>query len=315
MHHRRPAAAFGALAALFIVGIVKWPGPATVLDAAALRVDRVRLMADVRWLADPQRAGRGVGTPGGLDARRWIAAEFASIGLVPAGKDGYLQPFSSTGRGVSPPDAANVIGRREGRSPALRALIVSAHYDHLGTADGMVFPGADDNASGVAVLLAVARLLATAAPKHPVYFAAFDAEEAGLVGARAFLESPPVPRDRMAININLDMVSRSTRRELYASGTYFNRGLIKILEPVRRRSAIALKYGHDRPEQGEDDWTMQSDHGVFHARGVPHIYFGVENHEDYHKPTDTADRIDPAFFGAAADTIVDAVEALDRMLP
>jgi hypothetical protein len=84
---------------------------------------------------------------------------------------------------------------------------------------------------------------------------------------------------------------------------------------VRRRSKVTVRYGHDRPEQGPDDWTDQSDHGAFFARKVPYVYFGVENHADYHQPTDTADRIDAAFFGDAADTIVDAVVTLDREVP
>ncbi len=272
-------------------------------------------MRDLRTLADPAFEGRRAGTPGAVKARQWISDQFAAIKLLPAGASGYVQIFSSAGRGVSPGDAANVVGRVDAQSPGLRALVVSAHFDHLGIIKGSVFPGADDNASGVAVLLAVARHLAANAPKHPVYFAAFDAEEAGLLGARAFLESPPVPRDRMALNVNLDMVSRSASRELYASGTQYYPWLIKILDPVRKRSAITVKYGHDRPEQGEDDWTMQSDHGAFRRRGIPHVYFGVENHDDYHRATDTADRIDPGFFGDAADTIVDAVVTLDRAIP
>lgn len=283
--------------------------------AKAARVDRAQLMRDLRWLADPARAGRATGTPGGIEARRWISDQFAALQLKPAGSSGYFQPFSSTGRGVSARDAANVVGRRDPGSAGRRTLVVSAHYDHLGTVEGKLFPGADDNASGVAVLLAVARRLAESAPRHPVYFAAFDAEERGLLGARAFLESPPVPADRMALNINLDMVSRSAAREFYASGTFHHPWLIKLLDPVRERSAVTLKYGHDRPEQGEDDWTMQSDHGAFHARRVAHVYFGVENHEDYHQPTDTPDRIDPGFFGDVADTIVDAVVTLDRAIP
>jgi Zn-dependent M28 family amino/carboxypeptidase len=310
----RAAVAAGLMAAL-IFAFERGSAGHQTSAATTARVDRAQLMRDLRWLADPARAGRATGTHGGIEARRWIADQFAALGLIPAGSSGYFQPFSPTGRGVSAKDAANVVGRRDAESAGRRALVVSAHYDHLGTAEGKLFPGADDNGSGVAVLLAVARRLVASAPRHPVYFAAFDAEERGLLGARAFLESPPVPPDRMALNINLDMVSRSAARELYASGTFHNPWLIKALDPVRKRSAVTLKYGHDRPEQGEDDWTMQSDHGAFHARRVAYIYFGVENHEDYHQPTDTPDRIDPGFFGDVADTIVDAVVTLDRAIP
>ena len=310
----RAAVAAGLMAAL-IFAFERGSAGHQTSPATTARVDRAQLMRDLRWLADPARAGRATGTPGGIEARRWIADQFAALELIPAGSSGYFQPFSSTRRGVSADDAANVVGRRDAESSGRRALVVSAHYDHLGTVEGKLFPGADDNASGVAVLLAVARQLSKSAPIHPVYFAAFDAEERGLLGARAFLASPPVPRDRIALNVNLDMVSRSAGRDLWASGAYYNKWLIKLLDPVRKRSGVTLRYGHDRPEQGEDDWTMQSDHGVFRRAGIPHIYFGVENHEDYHQPTDTPDRIDPGFFGDVADTIVDAVVTLDRAIP
>src|SRR5690242_4857875 len=121
----RAAVAAGLLAALtfaFERGSAGHQASATT----AARVDRAQLMRDLRWLADPARAGRETGTPGGIAARRWIADQFAALGLIPAGSSGYLQPFSSTGRGVSAEDAANVVGRRDAASAGRRALVVSA---------------------------------------------------------------------------------------------------------------------------------------------------------------------------------------------
>jgi Zn-dependent M28 family amino/carboxypeptidase len=282
-------------------------------DAPPRHVDRARLMSDVAALASPAFEGRRTGTPGNLKAREWILEQFRAIGLAPPGPAQHLQPFTVTARGTRAA-AANVVGRIAGREPRARMLVITAHYDHLGVRDGMIFHGADDNASGVAAVLAAARHFTAARPRHSMLFAALDAEESGHQGARTLVRSPLIDRRFVAMNINLDMVSRSRRNELYAAGTFHSPWLIPILDNIRTRAAVTLLYGHDRPPArggGLDDWTHSSDHGPFHDAGIPFLYFGVEDHEDYHKPTDTADRIDPRFFGDAVDTIVEALRAID----
>lgn len=298
-------------------------------SAVARHVDRTQLMQDMRALADPALEGRLTGAPGGLKARAWVEAQFATIGVRPAGVTGYRQPFAFThtslngfflpGRPFQTTyrDAANVIGRIDGTATDARILVVSAHYDHVGTHDGTVYPGADDNASGVAVLLAVARQLRAAVPRHPVLLVAFDAEELGLRGAEALVGSPLLAASRVALNINLDMVSRNDANEIFAAGSSYTPSLAPMLAHVQQRSAVKILLGHDRPvaRAGRiDDWTNQSDHGVFHRAGVPFLYFGVEDHDDYHQPTDTADKVNPQFFGDVADMIVETVITLDRAL-
>ena len=280
--------------------------------AVARHVDREQLMKDLRALSDPVLEGRGTGAPGGLKARAWVEAQFAAIGLTPAGSSGFRQLFRTGSR-----DAANVIGRVAGTTPGARIVVVSAHYDHLGIR-GTTYPGADDNASGVAVLLAIARHVSVAAPRHPMLLVAFDAEELGLQGAGALVGSSLLPASTVALNINLDMVSRNDDNEIFAAGAYHTPWLKPILEDVQRRSAVKILFGHDRPSVqsgGVEDWTSQSDHGVFHRAGVPFVYFGVEDHADYHRPSDTADKIKSQFFGDVADMIVEAVVTLDRSLP
>jgi Zn-dependent M28 family amino/carboxypeptidase len=194
--------------------------------------------------------------------------------------------------------------------------VLSAHFDHLGIRDGVMYPGADDNASGVAVMLGIAEYCKKTPFTHTVIFAAFDAEELGLQGAQAFVATPPVPLDRIALNINLDMVSRNDKRELFASGTYQWPQLKAPLEAVAKRAPITLLFGHDKPMAiagGVEDWTNQSDHGPFNSAKIPFVYFGVEDHADYHKPTDTADKIDRGFFVDVAETILDGVLALDAV--
>ena len=189
-------------------------------------------------------------------------------------------------------------------------LVVSAHYDHLGIRDGQTYHGADDNASGVAMLLAVAERCVAAPFDHTLVLAALDAEEQGLQGGKAFVASPPIARERIALNVNFDMVSRSDKREIYVAGPGRWPALLPLLKAPAARAPITVKFGHDTGG-GQDDWTMQSDHGAFHAAGIPFVYLGVEDHADYHKPTDTADKIDPRFLGGVAAFVLDAIGALD----
>jgi hypothetical protein len=109
------------------------------------------------------------------------------------------------------------------------------------------------------------------------------------------------------------MVARGDKGELYAAGPHHWPATRPALETVAKRAPVKLSIGHDQPgaRGNRDDWTSQSDHGVFHAAGIPFVYFGVEDHPDYHRPSDTADKINPAFFERAAQTILDAVMTLD----
>ena len=291
-------------------------------DSVSSLVDRAVLMNVVRALSSPEFEGRAAGTPGGARARAFIAREFRERSLEPVGANGgFFQEVdlthacSSNGRMQSGTSgAANVVGFLNGRQAGARAIVVSAHYDHLGTVDGVLHPGADDNASGVAVLLAAASHFANHRPRHDFIFVAFDAEELNMAGSTWFVARPPIPLSRLQLVVNLDMVSRSDRREIYAAGTSHHPALRPVLDDVRRRAPVKLLFGHDRPEEGREDWTQDSDHWPFHNAGVPFVYFGVEDHVDYHRPTDTADRIDVTFFGDVADTILATVIALDARL-
>jgi Zn-dependent M28 family amino/carboxypeptidase len=296
--------------------------PLGAQTAPARHIDRARLMRELAVLASPEFEGRQTGTPGSIKARQWMVEQFRAAGLAPAGVSEYLQPFtfSTTDRRALLPggrpfrtdySAANVIGHLAGREPRARTLIVTAHYDHLGIRNGVLYPGADDNASGVVALLAAARYFRENPPRHPMMFAALDGEEQGQHGARALLDSSLVERRAIAMNINLDMVSRSDRREIYAAGTSFAPWLVPILEDVQKRSAVKILFGHDRPGGDLEDWTQSSDHGPFHDARIAWVYFGVEDHPDYHQPTDTSGRVDAGFFGDAADMIVEALRAID----
>lgn len=291
--------------------------PSSQAAQASLRIDSDRLMAAVTTLSDPKWEGRAAGSPGGIAARNWVVEQFKSAGLQPV-SGAYVHPFTYTRMtmsGKQDGNGANVLGMCVGTDPKLPFFIVSAHYDHLGIRDGQIYPGADDDASGVAVVLELAAFCQKTPFRHSVVFAAFDAEERGLQGAKAFMVKPPVPRARIALDVNLDMVSRNDKREIFIAGTYHYPNLKAPLEEVARRAPVTVLFGHDKPVTvagGVEDWTNQSDHGPFHAAGIPFVYFGVEDHPDYHKPTDTADKINRGFFVDVAETILDSVLALDR---
>jgi Zn-dependent M28 family amino/carboxypeptidase len=280
--------------------------------AESKAIDAARLLEDVRTLSADAMEGRGAGTPGGALARTHVARRFTDAGLAPLWSS-FEQAFdlpAKSGKGV------NLVGYVKGTKYPERLIVVTAHYDHLGVRNGQVYNGADDNASGVAVLLQLATHFGgTTRPAHSMVFAALDAEELGLVGARALVKQLRAEKRDVALDINLDMVGHSERGELYVTGTYHTPMLRPLLERVAATAPIKLLIGHDRPEQGRDDWTNQSDQYAFHQAGIPFLYFGVEDHKDYHKPSDDFDTLNRDFFINSAETILASLKALDADLP
>lgn len=296
-------------AAALLLGVLL-AGP---LAAQAITPDEV--MRHARILAADSMEGRLIDTPGSAKARAYLLREFATAGLRPLGRS-FEQPFTRQNlRDNTTTPGVNLVGVVRGTERPDQYIVLTAHYDHVGTRNGEIFNGADDNASGTSALLAIARRLAAQPLRHSVLIVAFDGEEGGLAGARAFVESPPVPREQLRLNINMDMLGRNERNELYVAGTYHTPTLRPLLEPVARRAPITLRFGHDDPSgPRRDDWTTQSDHGAFHRAGIPFLYFGVEDHPDYHRPTDDAERLMPAFLAGAANTVLDAVRSIDAGL-
>jgi hypothetical protein len=305
-----------ALAAASLGACAGMPGDPGA-PAATASVDSARLLDDITRLAHDSMRGRLPGTPGNVDARNFIAARFEQAGLAPVGGS-RLQAFSFTRRDSTTVEGTNVLGLVRGRVTPGRYVVVTAHFDHVGVRAPVngdsIYNGADDNASGTAALLALAEQVARNPLRHSVIFAALDAEEQGLRGARAFVAAPPVPREAIVLNLNMDMVSLSERGELYAAGTSKYPQLRASLERVAARAPVRLLLGHDTPvPTAHDDWTMQSDHGAFHEAGIPFVYFGVEDHPHYHKPSDEVRNITPAFYVRAVRTILDALRELDAM--
>lgn len=264
-------------------------------------------MADVRFLSSDAMRGRAAGSPEGARAAEYVERRFREVGLEGAfSGSSFRQSFAIPSGG----EGTNVVGLIPGRVFPRSYFVVTAHFDHLGVRSRQIYNGADDNASGTAALFEIAEQVRQSQPQHTVVFAALDAEETGLAGAEALVADPPVPLGAVLVNVNLDMVSRGDGSALWAAGTAHYPFLRPLLEPAFAEAPVPVRFGHDSGA-GSDNWTGASDHAAFHRRGVPFVYFGVEDHPDYHKPTDDADRIDPAFYGGAVQAIRDAIAALD----
>jgi Zn-dependent M28 family amino/carboxypeptidase len=282
------------------------PAPAAATD---------KLLEDVRILSADDMEGRLVGSPGAAKARAYILGRLGEIGIAPAIGGGFEHRFATARNGATV-EGVNLIGIVPGTSGSDRALVLMAHYDHVGVQNGEVYNGADDNASGVAAVLKIAASLKRVAPKHDIILALVDAEEGGLSGARAMVADPAFKPflDRTVLAVNLDMVSRNDKNELYAAGAYHFPWLKPRLDAIAATAPVTLKQGHDRPELKENDWTMQSDHGAFHAVKKPWVYFGVEDHPGYHNPSDDFAAIPAEFFQRSAATIEAAIRAFDADL-
>ncbi len=258
------------------------------------------LMEHVTALASPAMRGRGLGSPELREAAEYIATQFAAIGLEPGGDAGtWFQAFDSpTSPDGTPKPLVNVVGVLRGTRPDWegQSALLTAHYDHLGFGwpdprqgdEGTLHPGADDNASGVSVLIELARALAAGErPPRSIVFVAFSGEEAGLLGSRHFVAHPtPFPLEQVIGVINLDTVGRLGDRRVQVLGA----GTASEWPHIFRGASFVTGVDSTAiPGNGE-----ASDQWAFIERGVPAIQIFSGPHDDYHRPGDTIDDIDAA---------------------
>jgi hypothetical protein len=275
-------------------------------------------MAAVRFLADDRLEGRRAGTASERCAGDYIASEFQRIGLRPAGEQGYFQtlPLASA---LNPHEKGgsgrNVIAALDGEDPVLARewIVIGAHYDHLGhggsgslVKERLIHNGADDNASGVAVMLRAAERLA-AGPKlaRSVLFVAFTGEESGLLGSAYFVAHPTLGGAPMVAMINLDMVGRLGRGPLITYGVDTAEEWKSLLDPAADRAGVTLAT--------RGDGYGPSDHTSFYLKDVPVLHFFTNTHPDYHRPTDDWPQIDAPGMERVATLVADvAVQLADR---
>lgn len=271
-------------------------------------IDSTTLINHLEYLSSAVMQGRETATPGNQLAREYIIKIFDSLKIDKAG-DSRLQPFPF---GVNNQQGANIIGVIKGYQHENSYVAITAHYDHLGTRNGDIYYGADDNASGTAALLAMVQYFKQHPPKHSLLFVAFDAEEKGLIGSKYFVAHCPLPLSAIMVNVNMDMISRNDSNEIYATGIYHYPFLKKYVDSIRPFTRVNIRFGHDGEKTGIHDWTNQSDHFPFHQNHIPYLYFGVEDHPDYHRPGDTFDKVNKSFYYQVGTMITAVASLLDQ---
>jgi hypothetical protein len=289
------------------VGSLSLRGDVDSLALALEGLDEERLRERLYRLASEEFQGRGAGQAGGLKTRGFVAAGFEAAGLEPAGTNAWYQEFGDATVG----SRANVLGLLRGQDALLRdeIVVIGAHHDHLGiNSSGTIYFGADDNASGTDVVMEVASALSRV--KHmlrrSILFVTFDAEEKGLLGSSAYVASPRFPLEKTVYMLNLDMVGYlAAQKNMYCLGCGSSSDALGILNAAMGRYA----------SMGKPVVTASagagSDHYPFAKKGIPYGFLHTgTSFSPYHKPTDTADKID---YEGLADTARVATEFVFRL--
>ena len=286
-----------------------------------------KIKEDVSFLADDKLEGRQTGTQGEILASEYLIKRFETIGLEPKGTDGYLQSFSFkpktdphsevefTTNADSTITGNNVIGFINNN--AKQTIVIGAHYDHLGFGgegslyrdkDKAIHNGADDNASGVAVMLNLADRLkikndkAEIKDKNNYLFMAFSGEEMGLLGSNYFSKNPTIDAKTINYMINMDMVGRmkaDSTLAVYGTGT----------SPMFKQT---LKANNEKFKLVENESGVgPSDHTSFYLIDIPVLHFFTGQHEDYHKPSDDSEKLNYEGMNLISDYIYSIISDLD----
>ncbi len=319
MSTRARSVAFGLLSLCFVPPLAAQQMGAAQHELPKPVIPPILALDDIKFLSDDRLDGRLTGSPGADTAAAYLARRFEAVGLQPAA-GGWFQVFTiardapvAQHAHVAGLKGRNVIGLLPGRDPVLRneAVIVGAHYDHLGLggfgsldpdSTGKVHNGADDNASGSAMLIRIAERLAADPPARTVIFIAFSGEELGLLGSAYYVKQPIYPLATTLAMINLDMVGRLRQKRLIVFGSRTAREFPALLDSLNWHA------GFDLHAQG--DGYGPSDQSSFYAAGRPVLHFFTDLHEDYHRTTDDWPKINVEGFGQVTAFVTGLVTAL-----
>ncbi len=312
---------------LFVAALaVAGPVPARALQFGTQQVPVqtppapvITALDDIRYLSDDKLGGRMTGSAGADSAAEYLARRFDEVGLQPSAA-GWFQSFTVSKNApvaqhthVGGLRAKNVIGLLPGRDPVLRneTVIVGAHYDHLGLggfgsldpdSTGKVHNGADDNASGSAMLIRIAERLAHSPPARTVVFIAFSGEELGLLGSAHYVDEPLYPLSGTLAMINLDMVGRLKENRLIVYGSRTAKEFPALLDSLNWHAGFDLR--------AQGDGYGPSDQSSFFAAGKPVLHVFTDLHEDYHRTTDDWQKINIEGFDRVTNFTLGIVTAL-----
>lgn len=265
------------------------------IHAVLSNIDENNLKANLDYLASDELAGRGTGQPGGDLARDFVIKEFKSLGLEPAGDNKTYRQDFSTYKGKS----SNVIGILTGNDPVLKNefIVIGAHYDHLGHDGQTIFNGADDNASGTAAIISIAKSFKQAGSlRRSILFIAFGAEELQTLGSQHWVENPTVPLSSLKFMINLDMIAKANTEivPLGIIGLQTSPEVNQLVTTILQTNHTNLKaIDVDQIAGAGMIHQARSDQTSFVNQGIPATFFTIDPSQvsTYHKPTDTSDLI------------------------
>jgi aminopeptidase N len=271
-----------------------------------------RMMETVKYLSSDELNGREIGTPEIEKAAAYIAEKFKIAGLMPGGDNGsYFETWKDPARGITLKNVVAVLPGKKGEL-AGESAVIGAHYDHLGLGmaigrpedKGKIHPGADDNASGIAVLLELAGVLKESlAPDRSIVFVAFTGEEEGKLGSAYYRKNEKrYPVSKCIGMVNLDTVGRLGKNKLLILGA------ASAAEWVHIFRGAGFVTGVDIETVSEE--LDSSDQMSFQEAGVPAVQLFSGPNLDYHRPTDTADKIDPAGLIKVASVTKEVIEYL-----
>lgn len=259
-----------------------------------------QLRSHVDYLTSDALAGRKAGSEGAEAAAAYIEKHFDSTLHLPT----RLQYFTVT---LEESSFCNVIARIEGVQPG-KYIVIGAHYDHLGTKRGKIYHGADDNASGTAALLEVARSFTRRnyKPQYTLLFVAFDAEELGLYGSKAYVEKYHLTADNVKAMINMDMVGWLKDGALNIEGTGTLNGSEEAINRLATKHLLVVE-----TKNFETSRLTGTDTEPFALQGIPTLSLNTGMKSPYHKPEDTADKIDYKGLAKITNFVGDLVVAID----
>lgn len=282
------------------------PGPVDFTPTNP-RLAKAPLIADLQAISAPDKGGRRMGSTGNAAVRALLVERFQSLGLQAFGGSFERSFTSPYGSGV------NVVGYLTGTQHPGKAILLSAHFDHIGTKNGQVVCGADDNASGTAAVLALAAYLKAHPPAHTVIFGLFDGEELGLLGAEAFATNLPATWTLQDIVLvqNLDMIAQGTQGRIFVGGTSVS-GTTNTQSFLRTTVTGAFATSAVKMVPDYERYNDYSDQGPFKDRGVPFLFFCVGDDDPYyHTVNDTFERIPQNFYWAVTEGALETFLRLD----
>lgn len=274
------------------------PSPESIITEELVRTH-------VFVVADDSMLGRDTPSRGLESTAKYVAGIFQKAGLKPGGDNGsFIQryalhsgkPLPKAADGFDPNTAPNTVGILMGSDPRLRDeyIVISAHMDHVGVngsnVTDSIWNGADDDASGTAGVMALAAALAADPPKRSIIFLTVSGEERGLLGSKYFAENLPVPESQVVANLNLDMIGRNWTDSIVVIGMEHSTLGATVKQAARSNRLLGLTVSDDLWPQ--ESFFVRSDHYNFARRGIPALFFFNGTHEDYHRASDSPDKID-----------------------